>query len=64
LAEELPSLVGIDHGFSFPLRYFEVHQLKPPFHRHCRSWRALHSLSFGQPSQYLFVDAAPPPHLI
>jgi hypothetical protein len=29
LAEEKLSLVGIDHGFSFPLRYFEVHQLKP-----------------------------------
>ena len=24
-----PTLVGIDHGFSFPLRYFEVHGLKP-----------------------------------
>ena len=23
LAEDLPTLVGIDHGFSFPLRYFE-----------------------------------------
>jgi hypothetical protein len=29
LAEDAPSLVGIDHGFSFPLRYFEVHALKP-----------------------------------
>jgi hypothetical protein len=29
LAEDVPSLVGIDHGFSFPLRYFEVHRLKP-----------------------------------
>jgi hypothetical protein len=29
LAEDKPSLVGIDHGFSFPLRYFEVHGLKP-----------------------------------
>jgi hypothetical protein len=34
-------LVGIDHGFSFPVRYFEVHGLKPDwpaflddFHRH------------------------------
>jgi len=27
LAEEQPTLVGIDHGFSFPLRYFETHQL-------------------------------------
>jgi hypothetical protein len=29
LAEDTPTLVGIDHGFSFPLRYFEVHHLKP-----------------------------------
>jgi hypothetical protein len=29
LAEEVPTLVGIDHGFSFPLRYFEVHHLLP-----------------------------------
>jgi hypothetical protein len=27
LAEEAPTLVGIDHGFSFPLRYFELHRL-------------------------------------
>jgi hypothetical protein len=29
LAEDAPTLVGIDHGFSFPLRYFETHGLKP-----------------------------------
>jgi hypothetical protein len=29
LAEHVPALVGIDHGFSFPLRYFEMHRLKP-----------------------------------
>ena len=29
LAEDIPTLAGIDHGFSFPLRYFEVHRLKP-----------------------------------
>ena len=29
LSEEAPTLVGIDHGFSFPLRYFEVHGLLP-----------------------------------
>ena len=29
LAEEIPTLVGIDHGFSFPLRYFEAHRLPP-----------------------------------
>lgn len=27
LAEGAPTLVGIDHAFSFPLRYFEVHWL-------------------------------------
>ena len=29
LGENRPTLIGIDHGFSFPLRYFEVHGLKP-----------------------------------
>ena len=29
LAEDVATLVGIDHGFSFPLRYFEVHGLAP-----------------------------------
>ncbi|MBL0168456.1 MAG: hypothetical protein IPP85_15645 [Propionivibrio sp.] len=27
LAEDVPTLVGIDHGFSFPLEYFKEHQL-------------------------------------
>ncbi len=29
LSMDVPTIVGIDHGFSFPLRYFEVHWLKP-----------------------------------
>lgn len=29
LSEEASTLVGIDHGFSFPLRYFERHLLEP-----------------------------------
>jgi hypothetical protein len=29
LAESAPTLVGIDHVFSFPLRYFEKHGLTP-----------------------------------
>jgi hypothetical protein len=29
LSEDVPAIVGIDHGFSFPLRYFEVHRLEP-----------------------------------
>lgn len=28
-AEDMATRVGIDRGFSFPLRYFEVHGLKP-----------------------------------
>lgn len=29
LSSPKPILVGIDHGFSFPLRYFEAHHLSP-----------------------------------
>ena len=29
MSEDVVTLVGIDHGFSFPLRYFEVHHLEP-----------------------------------
>ena len=28
LAEDVPTLAGIDHGFAFPIRYFEAHGLK------------------------------------
>ncbi len=27
LADDIPTIVGIDHGFSFPVRYFEAHGL-------------------------------------
>ena len=33
LSEDVPTLVGIDHGFSFPLRYFETHGLLPDWPR-------------------------------
>jgi len=29
LSGDVPTIVGIDQGFSFPLRYFEVHHLEP-----------------------------------
>ena len=42
LEEGTPTLIGIDHAFSFPLRYFEAHGLKlewalflDDFQRHC-----------------------------
>ncbi|MCU0797128.1 MAG: hypothetical protein MUF31_14480 [Akkermansiaceae bacterium] len=46
LLEELrdgpPTLVGIDHAFSFPLRYFEVHHLQPDWNAFledfCEHW--------------------------
>jgi hypothetical protein len=28
LSEDVPTIAGIDHSFSFPLRYFEVHRLE------------------------------------
>lgn len=41
LREEIPTIAGIAHGFSFPLRYFETYHLEPDwyafledFHRH------------------------------
>ncbi len=29
LSSDIQTIVGIDHGFSFPLRYFTVHRLAP-----------------------------------
>ena len=40
LAEDTPTLVGIDHGFSFPLRYFEAHGLTPDWPRFPRRFPA------------------------
>ena len=48
LAEDVPTLVGIDHGFSFPLRYFEVHRLLPDWPRLPRRFPA--SLADGRRS--------------
>ncbi len=33
LADAVPTIVGIDHAFSFPLRYFETHGLLPDWPR-------------------------------
>lgn len=42
LNEKAASLVGIDHSFSFPLRYFEIHHLPPDWQEFlddfCRHW--------------------------
>ena len=46
LAEDVPTLVGIDHGFSFPLRYFEHHRIPP-------DWPASSTISsaIGRPTR-------------
>jgi len=41
LNENIPTIVGIDHSFSFPLRYFEVHQLEPEWYAFLEDFRAL-----------------------
>lgn len=42
ISEDVPTLIGIDHGFSFPLRYFEQHDLPHDWSAFlddfCRHW--------------------------
>ena len=54
LSEDAPTLVGIDHGFSFPLRYFETHGLLlnwaaflEDFQRHWPTDEDIWSISFA-----------------
>jgi hypothetical protein len=63
-SEDVPTLVGIDHGFSFPLRYFEAHGLLPDwptflddFQRH---WPTDDDLSFPKIIPGRIGDAAQP----
>ncbi|NEV61527.1 hypothetical protein G3446_06415 [Thiorhodococcus minor] len=39
LAEPAPTLVGIDHAFSFPIRYFETHHLEPDWSSFLKDFR-------------------------
>ncbi len=47
-----PTLVGIDHGFSFPARYFETHHLPPDWdvflEDFCHHWPTDHPLTYVQ----------------
>jgi hypothetical protein len=52
LSEERPTLVGIDHGFSFPLRYFEVHHLPPDWHAFLEDFR----LHWPTDGDHTYVD--------
>ena len=40
LNEDIPTIVGIDHSLSFPLRYFEVHQVEPEWYVFLEDFRA------------------------
>ncbi len=40
LAKPVKTLVGIDHGFSFPMRYFEKHRIKPDWETFLHDFRA------------------------
>ena len=39
LSQPTPTIVGIDHGFSFPIRYFEYHQILPDWDVFLRDFR-------------------------
>lgn len=52
LNEEIPTIVGIDHSFSFPLRYFEVHQLEPEWYAFLEDFRA----HWPTDEEHVYVD--------
>ena len=52
LREPVPTLVGIDHGFSFPLRYFEVHRLAPDWPGFLEDFR----LHWPTDEDHVYVD--------
>jgi hypothetical protein len=52
LSQDPPTLVGIDHGFSFPLRYFEVHRLPPDWSAFLDDFQA----HWPTDQDYVYVD--------
>jgi len=50
LSEDRPTLVGIDHAFSFPLRYFEVHRLPPTGRPSSMTFNAIGRLTMTTPT--------------
>lgn len=52
LAEDVPTLVGIDHGFSFPLRYFEFHHLPPDWNEFLDDFQ----YHWPTDADYMYVD--------
>jgi hypothetical protein len=54
LTEDVPTLVGIDHGFSFPKRYFEVHGLLPDWPRFLK----MISSATGRPTRITLMSSS------
>jgi hypothetical protein len=52
LNEDIPTIVGIDHSFSFPLRYFEVHRLEPEWYTFLEDFRA----HWPTDEEHVYVD--------
>jgi hypothetical protein len=40
LAEDIPTIIGLDHALSFPMRYYEVHRLPPDWSAFLTDFRA------------------------
>ncbi|MDD2611069.1 MAG: hypothetical protein PHX60_15555 [Giesbergeria sp.] len=52
LSDATPTIVGIDHGFSFPLRYFEYHQIQPDWDIFLRDFQQ----HWPTDGEYVYVD--------
>ncbi|WP_082700345.1 hypothetical protein [Magnetospirillum sp. XM-1] len=52
LSSDIPTLVGIDHGFSFPLRYFELHRIPPDWPTFLDDFQA----HWPTDGDYVYVD--------
>ncbi|MBX9937215.1 MAG: hypothetical protein K2Y10_11550 [Burkholderiaceae bacterium] len=52
LSEPIPTIVGIDHGFSFPLQYFQYHQIPPDWDIFLRDFQ----YHWPTDGQYIYVD--------
>jgi hypothetical protein len=52
LNEDTPTIVGIDHSFSFPLRYFEVHQIEPEWYAFLADFQA----HWPTDEEHVYVD--------
>lgn len=52
LRQDIPTIVGIDHGFSFPLRYFEAHHLEPNWYAFLDDFQA----HWPTDGEHVYVD--------